>query len=210
MYTQYEVDELIRKAIRQDREFLVQIIRSLPDLDPTTKQGWIENPLVVAGVLNKFAPPTQAMASVSTIIHVDRSIRPVYSDFVEKVMTPNLDYTGPATYDILKDISLWRHEKQKGRGAEVSARIIFNHLQENGIESCGNLQDALAIQKLGVAIFKKAFGKNYIYFWKSVVQFHSGMLEVPRLFVDGNRVVQDFVSLAVNCGIDDLTLRFAK
>lgn len=58
MYTQEEVDEIVRKAIRQERELLCQVMRGMPDLDATTKQGWIENPTAVSTALSQgFSPP---------------------------------------------------------------------------------------------------------------------------------------------------------
>ncbi|MBU0612431.1 hypothetical protein KKB10_00285 [Patescibacteria group bacterium] len=125
---------------------------------------------------------------VTTIVHIDRSIKPTYPDFVKKVMHPGLESAGLVEYDIATAISLWLHDNQK-KGI-VTGQVIYNHLKKNNmLGSCGNLQDALAIQKLGVASFQKAFGNIVVYFWKSVVQRRNGSLDVPCLCVRGGGVV---------------------
>ena len=124
--------------------------------------------------------------SISTVVYVDRSIRPVYPDWMGKVMHPELECTG---YDTIKDVSLWLHNKQKN-GGMTTGQVIYDYLKQNHmLKSCGNLQDALAIQKMGGAAFKKAFGNKVVYFWKSVVlNRRDGHLDVPHLFVFDGRV----------------------
>lgn len=56
MYTQEEVNEIIRKMIRQERELLCQVIRGMPNLDAATRQRWIENPTAVSTVLSQGFP----------------------------------------------------------------------------------------------------------------------------------------------------------
>ncbi|MFA6473399.1 MAG: hypothetical protein WCV85_00830 [Patescibacteria group bacterium] len=125
---------------------------------------------------------------LDTIVHIVRSIKPVYPDFVKKVMHSELEKTGPLIYDIASAVSLWLHDKQKNSGV-VDGKVIYDYLKQNNmLASCGNLQDALAIQKLGVAAFQKAFGNNVVYFWKSVVQYRDGRLLVPSLCVEGGQV----------------------
>lgn len=124
---------------------------------------------------------------ITTLVHVDRSIKPAYPDFVKKVMHPDLESKGLAEYDIAGAVSLWLHDKQKN--GVVTGQTIYDYLKTNNLlKSCGNLQDALAIQKLGVAAFKKAFGNKVVYFWKSVVQYRGGDLSVPYLYVLGDEV----------------------
>ena len=43
-YTQKELNEAVHKGIKQDREFLAQVIRGLPMMSMEAKQGLIENP----------------------------------------------------------------------------------------------------------------------------------------------------------------------
>jgi len=60
-YTRKEVKALIaaavQKAVKQERELLVQIIRSLPSLDVDVKQGWIENPSSLGRQLDNLKSP---------------------------------------------------------------------------------------------------------------------------------------------------------
>jgi hypothetical protein len=56
-YTQEEVDAMIAKAIKQDREFCGQVLRSLPFGDAEIKQGWIENPKPLNPVLTETLYP---------------------------------------------------------------------------------------------------------------------------------------------------------
>ena len=127
--------------------------------------------------------------SLDTIIRVDRSVRPVYPDWARVVMHPELESTGPVEYDLATAVSLWLHDGQKsGVG---TGQVIYDHLKGHGmLASCGSLQDALEIQKKGVAVFRKVFGNNVVYFWKSVVRFRDDRsLNVPSLYVHGGEVV---------------------
>lgn len=126
---------------------------------------------------------------LDTIIRVDRSVRPTYPDWVDKVMHPELESTGPTEYDLATAVSLWRHDGQKG--SRCTGQVIYDHLKGSGmLASCLSLQDAVEIQKKGVAVFRQVFGNNFVYFWKSVVQYRgSRRLDVPYLFVGGGEVV---------------------
>ncbi|MFA6908301.1 MAG: hypothetical protein WC289_00245 [Patescibacteria group bacterium] len=146
---------------------------------------------------------------VKTIVRVSRSIKPAYPDWMKKVMYPMLESTGRTDYDIAKDMLLWLHDEQQN-GA-VAGLVINKYLQEhNLLESCGNLQDALAIKKLGAATFKRVFGKKSIYFWKSVVQRQGGCLFVPSLCVDHDTVMLDWRWLLYDLGGGQPAVRFAS
>lgn len=46
------------KAIKQDREFVAQVLRALPSMNSEIKQGWIENPRGLSKVLSEaLCPP---------------------------------------------------------------------------------------------------------------------------------------------------------
>ena len=126
---------------------------------------------------------------LDTIIRVDRSVRPAYPGWVDKVMNPELDSTGPAEYDLATSISLWLHDGQEG--GTTNGMVIYDHLKKHDMfPSCLSLQDAQQIQKKGVAVFRKVFGNNAVYFWKSVVRYRGvRRLHVPCLCVHGVRVV---------------------
>lgn len=67
-YNQEQVDEMIAKAIRQDREFQAQVLRNLPVLNSVTRQGWIENPTSLQTTLYGGLCPQEPEAPVSTIV----------------------------------------------------------------------------------------------------------------------------------------------
>jgi hypothetical protein len=114
------------------------------------------------------------------IIAVDRSVKPNYMITVEELMSPDLENTGPAEYELAK-IRLWRHEGQTGtrsiRGTEV-----YEQLQKDGLlQHCLGFRDAEEIKiALGVKAFEEQFRWNYLMLWRSVVRSHKGLL-VPRL-----------------------------
>ncbi|MBI2096177.1 MAG: hypothetical protein HYT43_00905 [Candidatus Taylorbacteria bacterium] len=59
-YTESQVQELIAKAIKQDREFQAQVLRALPLVEADVKQGWIENPKSLGRQLeNVLCPATE-------------------------------------------------------------------------------------------------------------------------------------------------------
>ncbi len=147
---------------------------------------------------------------LDTIIRVDRSVRPAYPDWVEKAIHPELECTGPAEYDLATAVSLWFHDLQKG--GVTTGQVIYDYLKKHGLlASCGSLPDALEIQKKGVEVFRKIFGNNYAYFWKSVVRHRGdGSLCVPFLYVDGDRVVLYWSWLGYVWHGHELAVRFAS
>ncbi|HEY9584449.1 MAG TPA: hypothetical protein VJI33_02640 [Candidatus Paceibacterota bacterium] len=55
LYTEIQVQEIVEKAIQQDRELLAQTLRGMPCGAPKeTKQWWIENPKAVTQTLKIF------------------------------------------------------------------------------------------------------------------------------------------------------------
>ena len=127
-------------------------------------------------------------APLDTLIRVDRSIRPVYPDWVKTVMHPELELTGPVEYD-LGTVDPWLHNGQKN-GCCMEGHKLYEYLKENGmLESCLSLRDGEEIQKKGIAVFRKFFQGKAAFLWKSVVQTRNGFLRVPVLFEDDVEVV---------------------
>ncbi|MBI4092896.1 MAG: hypothetical protein HY420_03145 [Candidatus Kerfeldbacteria bacterium] len=147
---------------------------------------------------------------LDTIVRVNRSVRPAYPDWVDKVMNPELESTGPAEYDLATSIALWLHEGQQG--GVVTGQVIYAYLNEHDLlRSCLSLQDALEIQKNGVAVFQKVFGDKIVYFWKSVVQNRDDRnLHVPCLYVHGDRVVLHWDWLGHDWDDGEPAVRFAS
>lgn len=125
--------------------------------------------------------------SLDTIC-VDRSILPAYPNWVKMVMHPDLEATGPGKYG-LATIEPWLHDGQRN-GGRVAGNRIYEHLQENNLlDSCLGLRDGEEIQRKGAAVFRKFFGDNALFLWKSVVADRGNGLHVPFLTGLGVEVV---------------------
>lgn len=129
--------------------------------------------------------------TLDTIIRVDRSIRPVYPDWVKEVMHHELKAVGPAEYDLAK-VELYLHDGQKN-GSWMKGTKLYEHLKEtDSLKNCLGLHDALEIQKKGIEVFRKLFGNKMVFCWKSVVRDHDGNLGVPYVYDVGDEVVVDW------------------
>jgi len=101
-------------------------------------------------------PAPLAEPSLDTIC-VDRSILPLYPNWVKMVMHPDLEATGPAKYG-LATVEPWLHDGQKNGGRMVGNRIYEHLLANNMLDSCLGLRDGEEFQKKGIAVFRKFFG----------------------------------------------------
>ena len=138
------------------------------------------------------------------IVHVDRLVRPSYPHWVKRLKHPELECTGPATYD-LTNIDLWLHTQRRGT-------YIYSELIRAGlIASCLNLQDALAIRRKGLAVFRAVFGGKVPFFWASAVE-QRGVRElpfrVPFLYESNESVVLGWGSEDDGFTSDNPALRF--
>ncbi len=125
---------------------------------------------------------------VSPIIRVDRSIRPSYPDWVEKVTHLELEDVGPAEYDITKT-EQWLHDGQKD-GKWIEGKKIYAHLKETGdLKNHYTLRDLEEIQKKGIVFFRNYFAGKAVFGWGSVVRHRDGDLSAPYLYEDGDKVV---------------------
>lgn len=142
------------------------------------------------------------------IVRVDRSVKPSYPDWMKKLMHPELELAGPAEYD-LNTVSQWLHDDQKN--GLVQGSTIYKHLQKgDNLATCLNLQDGLAIQQKGIAVFRKLFGGKAVFLWGSVVQSRSGDLRVPCLYEGGGEVVVYWLWLGSSWDSSNPALRFGK
>ena len=125
---------------------------------------------------------------MDTIIRVNRSVRPVYPDWVKVVMHPELEAVGPAEYD-LANVELYLHDVQKN-GERMEGTKLYHHFKETGsLKNCLGFHDAIEIQKKGVKVFRKLFGGKVVFCWKSVVRSLDGNLFVPYVYGGGSLVV---------------------
>ena len=113
-------------------------------------------------------------------IHVNREIKYIYpSGLVLKY--PNLESSGPSSFDLDKDVEMWRHPKQI-EGAKINGFDILAYLVEsNSIESCLSLKDGEAIIEKGLSFFFVAFKGHNVFLWKSVGSKGDGNFRVPYL-----------------------------
>lgn len=146
---------------------------------------------------------------LDTIIRVDRSIRPVYPDWVKTVMHPELENTGPDEYD-LATIEPWLHDGQKN-GKWIGGQDLYEHHKKyEMLASSLSLRDGEEIQKKGIVVFRKFFGGKAVFLWKSVVQDRDGNLDVPCLVGRGDEVVVLWYWLGLNWDGGYPALRFAS
>ena len=130
-------------------------------------------------------------ATSSCIICVDRSVKPTYPDWMQKLMHPELGCTGPIEYDLFSDVELWLHENQKNGVA--TGNTIYEYLKStNALGSCLNLQDGLAIQQQGITVFRELFKGEAAFLWASVGQSRTADLRVPYLCEFGDLVMVDW------------------
>ncbi len=112
------------------------------------------------------------------LVTVDRLSKLVYPGFVDRVMHPELEVGGHASYNITS-VARWLHPDQ---GKSVTGKEIYDTLRESGaISRCLNLRDGQAISRMGVRRFRRLFDGQSPFLWGSVVQDNTGYLLVPYL-----------------------------
>ncbi len=154
----------------------------------------------------KPEPPSEPASDF--IIRVDRSLRPSYPDWMKKLKHPNLECSGPAEYD-LSSVELWFHDGQ--HSGSVDGNTIYKHLQKNNdLTSCLNLQDGLAIQQKGIAVFRNLFADKKVFLWGSVVQSRYSQLMVPYLYDNSYEVELNWFWLDYNWYLEYPALLFSK
>lgn len=146
-------------------------------------------------------------------VHVDRSIRPIYPDWTypkwvnEKTFIA-LEATGPSDY-MLSSLELWLHEEQKT--GVIQGKRLYEYLKSNNmLSSCLGLADLLAIQKLGIKVFRRYFKDKTVFGWRSVVRNLDGDLSAPCLVESGGLVALIWSWLGHDWVALDPAPRFAK
>ena len=155
----------------------------------------------------KPEPPPEPV--LDFLVRVDRSVKPTHPDWFKRLEHPELECSGPAEYDLQTGVHEWLHDDQKG--GSVVGNTIHKHLQKgDALPTCLNLQDGLAIQAKGIAVFRKLFADKAVFLWGSVVQYRDGRLLVPFLYEDGDRVVVLWFWLDYCWLSNEPALRFSK
>jgi len=146
---------------------------------------------------------------MDTTIRVDRSISPVYPDWVKSVIHPELETVGPAEYDLTK-IDLYLHNLQKNEGS-ITGQQLYNHLKEIGnLKNCLGIQDAAEIQKKDLPVYYEVFGHKSLCFWRSVVSDQKGNIRVLCLQPGGRRIGGGWYWLHNNYSNHYYTAQFAS
>lgn len=180
------------------------IVKNLGGEDGALK--FLRGELVVQPAVIPEPPPEPVL---DFLVRVDRSVKPSYPDWMKKVMHPELELAGPAEYNLQDGVEQWLHDDQK-RGSVVG-NTIYKHLQKgDNLATCLNLQDGLAIQAKGIAVFRKLFAGKAVFLWGSVVRYRDGDLGVPYLFGHGDEVGLTWCWLGFDWFSDNPALRFSK
>ncbi len=126
--------------------------------------------------------------SFNTLIRVDRSVKPLYPNWIKEVLCPEFAETGPEQFD-LANVELWLHGMQE-KGS-IAGNELYTYLRENDLlKDCLNLRDGEEIQKNGVRAFNKFFKVEALCLWKSAVSTDDGDFFVPYLRDAGGVVVR--------------------
>lgn len=150
---------------------------------------------------------------IDPIVRVDRSIRPVYPDFLnqEYINKPDfiaLEKLGPPEFDASR-LRKWWHPRQKKK--VVTGNVINRFLTEKKmLPSCLGFADLLGIQAKGIEFLQQHFEGKAVFGWRSVVPGRGGSLRVPYLVGHGGRVVLDWRWFGSAWDASDRALRFAS
>lgn len=122
----------------------------------------------------------------------------------------NLQTTGLAEYNLQSGVEQLLHDDQKT--GVVSGNIIYRCLKnDDALANQLGLADLLAIQKMGVGVFRALFKSKAVFGWKSVVRkCGSHKLYVPYLYEHGDIVVLCWCWLDNDWNSYHPALRFRK
>ena len=171
-----------------------------------------ENVMLLARGQVKLVRSEISTATIDPIIRIDRSVRPVYPDFLDReyINKPEfiaLEKMGPQEFDASR-LRKWWHPKQK-RGV-VDVNTIHALLVKNDIlPSCLGYADLLGIQAKGIEFFRRHFKGLEVFGWRTIVPNRIGVLRVPYLVGRDGVVVLDWRWLGNGWGATDPALRFA-
>ena len=199
---------------RQTAKLIARVSENLPNMEKDVMQSWINDPKRLQAFLSGLNTTTATKPTTSGLytIKVDRSVKPRYSeDLVKKFIYPDIQCKGPFEfeYDLEKDVVLWfYHDQDK---IVVSGEVILKQLKDkNGLVNHLGLKDAMAIQEKGIAFFRKFFGGNSVFFWKSIIRDVDSDVSVPYLFENHEEVVLGWKKISANWDSQDPALMFSK
>lgn len=160
------------------------------------------------GNWDEAEPPKKKQPKLDAFIRVDRSVGNLRPSWATGFRDPELQKHGPERFRLNK-LDLWLHPDQE-KGV-VTGHVLYDYLRHNNrLESCLNLADGLEIQKKGIEVFRKFFGSNVVYLWKSVALRSGGRRYVPCLCDGGGRVALRWGRLGRSWDSREPALRFAS
>lgn len=125
-------------------------------------------------------------ADIDPIVRIERDKRIAYPTHIETVLHPELEYAGPAAYDLSK-VELWTD----GRLVDGVA-TGFDHYKSlkdaDMIGSCLDLRDGNEIVLKGLAAFRAHFAGKTLVLWKSVGRSSAGTV-VPTIYEEHDELV---------------------
>ncbi len=166
-----------------------------------------------AELVLKPKPVVAGAIIIDPIVRVDRSIRPVYPDFLNQEYLKKsefiaLERLGPSEFDASRLRKWWHPKQKKGR---VLGDVIHDVLvKKNLLSSCLGFADLLGIKAKGIEFFRQHFKGQAVFGWRSVVPNRDGYFLVPCLVERGGAVVQRWLWLGHGFGAAGPALRFAK
>lgn len=177
---------------------------------PEGAKRFLSDELVVSERAPKPTPPPAPEPPLDFTVRVDRAVKPAYPSWSDKVMHPELEGTGPAEYDLKSGVEEWLHDDQKT--GVVSGDTIYKRLKkDDALANQLGLSDLLAIQKMGIGVFRALFKGKAVFGWKSVVRDRDNLyLRVPCLYGHGDLVVLDWHWLGFDWDSNNPALRFRK
>ncbi|MEK7208350.1 MAG: hypothetical protein AAB699_02250 [Patescibacteria group bacterium] len=145
-----------------------------------------------AKLVLKQKPVIAGKVPIDPIVRIDRSIRPVYPEWVQAGATDApefiaLERMGPPEFDASR-LRKWWHPKQK-RGMVMGTVIHELLVKEKILPSCLGLPEFLEIKAKGIDFLRQYFKGQTVFGWRSVVPDRHGGLRVPCLFGLGGEVL---------------------
>jgi hypothetical protein len=122
----------------------------------------------------------------------------------------SMQSSGPSEYDLQSGVEEWLHDDQET--GLVTGTVFYKYLvAHDALADQLGLADLLAIQKMGIDIFRKLYAGKEVFAWKNVVRDRDNLgLDAPCLCEDGNEVVLGWRWLDDDWDSRDPALRFRK
>jgi hypothetical protein len=128
---------------------------------------------------------------IDPVLHVDRTIHPVYPEWMKPPLHPELELTGPAEYDLKTNMDISFIAGQ-GNGT-FTGLDAYEHLKSNNLlDGCLGLADGYAIRERGAKAFSKFFEAKEsaaVTLWTAVFMDDDGKLYAPIAIPINGKVV---------------------